>query len=113
MLKGLKYLVVPLSFLAGVYFADDVKSFRSNFFYEPREGFYCRPYDLRVEKRVIGGKVEVYLADVKNGEYHKIGPKMFVGSPSHRISSVISIPQEYLNKSNLKGLSRLLDSVFD
>lgn len=116
MIKGLKYLVVPLSFFAGVYFADEVKSLRSSFYYQPQDGFYCRPYDLRIERKSFDGKIEVYLADAKNGEYHKIGPKMFVGSASHRINSVINIPKEYATKKNLKGLSFILDfyeSIFD
>ncbi|MEM4245133.1 MAG: hypothetical protein QXR60_02940 [Candidatus Nanoarchaeia archaeon] len=109
MLKGLKYLVFPISFFAGVYFADDVKSLRSNFYYQPQQGFYSRPYDLRIETKNICGKVEVYLTDVKTGEYHKIGPKMFVGSASHRINSVVNLPKEYANKRNVKSLSFLID----
>ncbi len=116
MLKGLKYLVLPLGFFAGVYFSDDVKGLRSNFFYQPQDGFYSRPYDLRIERKTICGKVEVYLTDTKTGEYHKIGPKMFVGSASHRISSVVNLPKEYATEKNMKGLSFIIDlcdSFFD
>ncbi|MFH1210945.1 MAG: hypothetical protein V1645_03435 [archaeon] len=113
MLNKIKYLVVPLGFLAGVYFADDVKSLRSNFYYQPQDGFYCRPYDLRIDRRSVGSKVESYLSDVRTGESHKIGPNLFVGSPSHRVNSVISIPKEYLAKKNLKGLIFILDSLFE
>ncbi len=116
LLKGLKYVVIPVSFFAGVYLADDFKALRSNLYYQPREGFYSRPYDLRVERKNVCGKLEVYLTDVKTGDIHKIGPKMFVGSASHRLNSVINIPKEYASRKNLKGLSWLIDfyeSIFD
>lgn len=116
MIKGLKYLVVPLSFFAGIYFSEDVKALRSNFYYQPQDGFYSRPYDLRLERKDFDGRIEVYLKDTRTNEFHKIGPKMFVGSPSHRINSVVSIPKEYVSKKNLKGLSFLIelyDSFFD
>ncbi len=116
LLKGLKYLLVPVSFFAGVYLADDFMALRSNFYYQPSQGFYSKPYDLRVERKNVYGKIEVYLVDVKTGDMHKIGPKMFVGSASHRINSVINIPKEYAARKNLKGLSWLIDlyeSVFD
>ena len=116
MINKLKYLLVPASFFVGVYFADDVRSLRSNLYYQPQDGFYSRPYDLRVEKKEICNRVEAYLTDVKTGDSHKIGPRMFVGSPSHRINSVMSIPKESLSKKNMKGLAFILDfydSVFD
>jgi hypothetical protein len=68
---------------------------------------------LRVERRHVGSKVESYLSDVRTGESHKVGPCMFVGSPSHRVNSVINIPKEYLAKKNLKGLTFILDSLFE
>jgi len=116
LLKGLKYLVFSASFFAGVYFADDVRGLRANFYYQPQDGFYSRPYDLRIERKNIAGRLEVYLADARTGDSQKIGPKLFVGSPSHRLRSVVNIPQEYLNKKNMKELSWLLgfcESVFD
>jgi len=116
LIKGLKYLVVSVSFFAGVYFADDVRALRSNFYYQPQDGFYSRPYDLRIDRKDFDGKIEVYLKDVRTNEFHKIGPRMFVGSPSHRINSVVNIPKEYASKKNLKGLSFILDfydSFFD
>lgn len=116
MLSKLKYLVVPAGFFLGVYFSDDVRSLRSNFYYKPQDGFYCRPYDLRVERKNFNGRIEVYLSDVRTGDSHKIGPKMFVGSASHRINSVVNIPREYACKKKLGGLSFILDfyeSIFD
>ena len=115
MIKGLKYLVIPASFFVGVLLADNIKGMRY-ISYEAAKGFYCRPNDLRIDRRIVNGKLEVYLADSSTGDSHKVGPKMFVGSPAHRVNSVISIPKEYANKKNLKGLSGLLelyDSFFD
>lgn len=113
MLKGLKYVAVPLSFFMGVCFADDVVGLRSCFYYQVQQGFYSRPYDLRVERKSFNSRIEVYLVDVKTGDSHMVGPKMFVGSPSHRISSVLNIPKEYAEKKNLSFLVRLYDFVFD
>jgi hypothetical protein len=115
LLKGLKYLVVPASFFVGVYLSDDVKSLRSNFYYQPQDGFYSKPYDLRLERKNFNGKIEVYLSDIKTGDSHMIGSKMFVGSPSHRINSVLNIPKEYIHKKH-KGLASLVEfcySFFD
>lgn len=116
MFDKIRYFALPLGFFLGVYLAEDVRSLRSNLYYKPQEGFFSRPYDLRVEKRSLNDRVEVYLTDVRTGDFHMIGPEMFVGSPSHRINSVINIPREYAKKKNLGvllSLIELYDSLFD
>ncbi|MBM3199314.1 hypothetical protein FJZ53_00130 [Candidatus Woesearchaeota archaeon] len=101
--------IIAASFAAGVLMSEPIKDLRKNFRYEAAEGFYERPYNLKIETRKnMKGEIETYLYDDETKQYHKIGQKMYVGDYKHRIKSVTSIPKELAEKHKL--LKFILDA---
>jgi len=59
------------SFSAGVYFSDDIKDLIPKN-YVVQDGFYERPYDLRLVHIENNGKIETYLFDRITKQYSEI-----------------------------------------
>ena len=113
--KTVTATLIATSFFLGVMFSEPIKDMRRYFHHEAAEGFYERPYDLKVETRKnVEGKIEAYLYDKETKQHQKIGENMYVGDYKHRIKSVVNIPKEIAEKHKLlKIVLDVYSLVFD
>ncbi|MBL7100824.1 MAG: hypothetical protein ISS23_02610 [Nanoarchaeota archaeon] len=111
--KKLITTAIAGSFFLGIIFSGPIKDTRKYFHYETAKGFYEKPYNLKIKNRKdIQGKIETYIHDTETKQYHKIGPKMYVGDYEHRIKSAGNIIIE-IAEGKLKFLSGIYSLIFD
>lgn len=76
--KAVITTVIATSFLLGITLSEPIKDTRKYLHYEIAEGFYGKPYNLKIETRKnMEGKIEAYLTDEETKQYRKIKPNEF------------------------------------
>lgn len=86
-------LAIATSFFLGVMFSGPIKDTRKYFHYEAAEGFYAKPYNLKIEKRKnIEGKIETYLVDEETKQYKKIRPNL-IKERNQRFSKALDLAE--------------------
>ena len=87
--KAAVITAMSASFLLGLTLSEPIKDTRKYFHYEAAEGFYEKPYNLKIETRKnIEGKIETYLVDEETKQYRKIKPNT-VKEPKQRINETL------------------------